>query len=75
MQTLTMTVTGMSCGGCSGRIERELVTLDGVQKVDAFHDQDRASFHFDPQVVDRDQLSDQIATQVEKMGFAAEPDG
>lgn len=34
MQTLNFDVSGMTCGGCSGGVQRALAKLDGVSQVE-----------------------------------------
>ncbi len=36
--TKTMNVTGMHCGGCSGRLQRTLEALPEVEKAEASHE-------------------------------------
>lgn len=67
MKKLTLTVHGMSCGGCSGRLERGLAKVDGVQSVEASHDDDRATIHYD--VPDADGFRKKVVESIESMGF------
>ena len=38
-----MKVEGMHCGGCSGRLQRTLAALDGVESAEASHEDGTAS--------------------------------
>ncbi len=65
MDQLTLTVTGMSCGGCENAIKRVLSTLDGVSDVSASHHDNRVSLTYDPAKVDRAA----IAQRIENAGY------
>jgi copper chaperone len=34
MQTLTLDITGVSCGGCTGNVQRALSQIDGVSQAE-----------------------------------------
>lgn len=38
MKNIIIKVDGMKCSGCENRIEKSLLTLDGVEKVSANHE-------------------------------------
>ena len=38
-----MKVEGMHCGGCSGRLQRTLAALEGVESAEASQEEDTAS--------------------------------
>lgn len=40
MERKTLSVSGMSCGGCEQNVETALQNLDGVSRVDADHESD-----------------------------------
>ena len=63
-----LSIGGMTCAACSGRIERQLNKLPGVEAVVNLP-AERAHIRFDPAQVDVDKL---IATIV-KTGFSATP--
>lgn len=48
METVTLDVQGMMCGGCSGRVERALKAVDGVSDASADASTDSAKATFDP---------------------------
>ncbi len=47
-----MKVEGMHCGGCSGRLQRTLAALDGVESAEASHEDGTASVVCDESVTD-----------------------
>lgn len=44
---LTLTVTGMTCGGCENAVKRVLSTVDGVSNVTASHRDNRVTLTYD----------------------------
>jgi copper chaperone len=48
MENVVLKVEGMTCGGCSGSVEKALNANDGVKSVSASHEQDQVSVEFDP---------------------------
>ena len=65
MDTLTLTVTGMTCGGCENAVKRGLGRLDGVGDVAASHADARVVVTFDPNRVS----PDQIRARIGAMGY------
>ena len=63
--TLKLTVTGMTCGGCENAVKRTLLKLPGVQAADASHAQNSVTATYDPALVTRQQIADAIA----KLGY------
>jgi copper chaperone len=55
MQTLTMTLGGMSCGHCVGAVTRALKSVAGVEVTDV--KVGSATVNFDPVTVTRDQIT------------------
>ena len=49
---LTLTVTGMTCGGCEKAVTRALTGLPGVSNVSASHRDNRVTLTYDPSRVD-----------------------
>jgi copper chaperone len=62
---LTLTVTGMTCGGCEKAVTRALSGLAGVSNASASHRDSRVRLTYDPSLVD---LST-IAKRVEDAGY------
>jgi len=67
METTTIKVGGMSCGGCVKSITGVLTALDGVAKAEVSLEQARAVVEFDAAKVTREQLKGAI----EDAGFDA----
>ena len=68
METTTIKVDGMSCGGCVKSVTGVLTALDGVAKAEVSLEQKRAVVEFDAAKVTRDQLK----VVIEDAGFDAE---
>lgn len=56
MQTATLNISGMTCGGCVRSVSKVLNALDGVAKSDVSLDERRAVIDFDPDKVGVEQL-------------------
>ncbi|MBS4097389.1 MAG: heavy-metal-associated domain-containing protein [Sulfuricella sp.] len=56
METLNLTVTGMSCMGCVSSVKNVLEPLDGVAKVDITLEGGKVVIEFDSAKVQPDQL-------------------
>jgi copper chaperone len=67
METTTIKVGGMSCGGCVKSVTGVLTALDGVVKAEVSLEQKQAVVEFDAAKVTRDQLK----AVVEDAGFDA----
>ncbi len=62
-------VYGMTCGGCSGKVQKALAAAEGVISADVSHEEDKATVVFDPSKTDIGALK---AIAVET-GYALEP--
>lgn len=62
---MTLTVTGMTCGGCENAVKRAVSSLEGVSDVDASHRENRVTLTYDPAKVTREK----IARQIENAGY------
>jgi copper chaperone len=62
---LTLTVTGMTCGGCESAVTRAVSRLPGVANVRASHAENRVTLTYDPAQASRDT----IARQIEAAGY------
>jgi copper chaperone CopZ len=62
METLELTVTGMTCGGCENAVKRAVSTLAGVESVAASHTANHVTVSVDPAKVGRAQLTQKIET-------------
>ncbi|MEO6067383.1 MAG: cation transporter [Gemmatimonadota bacterium] len=65
MNTLKLTIDGMSCGHCLNRVQKALGTVDGVQVSSVQIGQ--ATLQYDPATQD----ADAIAEVVTKAGYKA----
>jgi len=65
MDTITLTVTGMTCGGCENAVKRGLARLRGVSDVSASHSDSRVAVTFDPSAVS----PDEIRAKIEALGY------
>ena len=61
MDTITLRVTGMTCGGCENAVKRALGRLEGVATVEASHAQQSVSVTFDPGTATLDAIKERIA--------------
>jgi copper chaperone CopZ len=60
METLTLKVTGMTCGGCENAVKRGLARLEGVGEVTASHAEAKVAIAFDPARVSLDEIKARI---------------
>ena len=68
-ETLDLTVTGMTCGGCENAVKRTLSKLNGVTEVAASHAEDRVRVTFDETRL----TQAAIRTAIEGLGYAVAP--
>jgi copper chaperone len=68
-ERMTLTVTGMSCGGCENAVTRAVSALAGVSEVTASHRDDRVTLTYDPDRVDRAD----VARRIEDAGYHVGP--
>ncbi len=64
-EQMTLTVSGMTCGGCENAVTRVLSTIDGVSNVSASHRDNRVTLEYDPARADRAR----IAKAIEGAGY------
>ena len=48
METVTLNITGMTCGGCVNSVRKVITALDGVSAVDVSLERAQATVSFDP---------------------------
>ena len=65
MQTLKFDVNGMTCGGCTGSVQRALSKMDGVSNVDVTLRPGAATVQVDPTRV----TPQQIETAITRLGY------
>jgi copper chaperone len=69
MTEISLTVGGMSCGGCVTNVRGVLSALTGVSKVTVFLEENRADVVYDPERISPQALCEAI----ENAGFEAQP--
>jgi copper chaperone len=62
MQTLSFDVGGMTCGGCTGSVQRALSKLDGVSQAEVTLSPGMATVQADPARVTPAQIESAIAS-------------
>ena len=67
MQTLSFDVMGMTCGGCTGSVQRALSKLDGITDAKVSLSPGLATVVIDPARV----TSSQIESAISLMGYPA----
>jgi copper chaperone len=60
MESITIPIEGMTCGGCVANVERVLKAIDGVQRVNVSLDPGQAVVEFVPGRVDAANLRSAI---------------
>ncbi|THF65296.1 heavy-metal-associated domain-containing protein [Pseudothauera rhizosphaerae] len=66
MSSIVLTVDGMKCGGCSGRLKRVLEESDGIHAAEAVLETRRVTVDFDERRVD----PQAIRQRIEDSGFS-----
>jgi mercuric ion binding protein len=69
LETVTLKVEGMTCGGCVIGVRKVLTRLDGVSKADVSYETQRAVVTYDPAKVTVQQMIAAIKT----LGYKATP--
>ena len=67
MQTFSFDVSGMTCGGCTGSVQRALSKIDGVSHAEVTLRPGTALVVVDPERV----TSDQIESAITRLGYPA----
>jgi len=60
MNTIQLTVTGMTCGGCVNSVQNVLAALPGVQNVEVTLNPGQANVVYDPSRIDPAALTQAI---------------
>lgn len=68
-ETLQLTVTGMTCGGCENAVKKALQQIDGVEEVSASHRANLVGVSYDADRVTRAMLKQRI----EALGYDVAP--
>jgi copper chaperone len=61
IETVLLSVTGMTCGGCENAVKRAVMKLAGVQEVSASHREGTVVIVRDPDQVSLETIRRQIA--------------
>lgn len=67
METTTINISGMTCGGCTASVKRVLEALPGVSSAEVSLDSAQAEVRFDPVKVSREDMS----AAINRAGFQA----
>ncbi len=65
---LTLTVIGMTCGGCENAVRRVVSSLAGVRNVTASHKENRVTVEYDPAQAGRED----IARAIQQAGYTVQ---
>lgn len=68
MQREVLNVTGMTCGGCAGKVTRAIQAVNGVKEVSVSAREGKASVQFDERLTSPDQLK----AAVQNAGYGVE---
>jgi copper chaperone len=60
-ESVSLTVTGMKCGGCENNLTTKLSSLSGIISVKASHQAKQVDIEFDPSQIDLDEIEDTIS--------------
>ena len=55
-EVINVKVDGMTCGGCSGKVNQALTKINGVKKQEVCHVSNKAVVEFDPKKVSREKV-------------------
>lgn len=61
MEQITLTVTGMTCGGCENAVRRAVSAVAGVASVTASHKDSRVIVEYDAAKAGRDAIAQAIS--------------
>lgn len=67
-ESVTLTVTGMKCGGCESNVTNKLKTVDGVLSVNASSKDNEVSVEYDADKTGLDAITEAIV----EAGFTVE---
>ncbi len=60
METINLTVNGMTCGGCSSKAEKLLLAFNGIFTMAASHTENSVTISFEPKKISLDKVIDAI---------------
>lgn len=61
IESASLTVTGMKCGGCENNVSAKLMNLGGVKTVSASSKDNSVKIEFDPKKTSLETISETIA--------------
>lgn len=70
-EKLSVPVEGMTCASCVARVEKKLKSVDGISDVNVNFASEKASFKYDPEKVDLDNVSKLIEDSGYKIDFSS----
>ena len=68
METITLSVIGMTCGGCAASVKRVLDKTEGVEALEVNHEEDSVIIKYDADNID----IKHIIEKIERIGYKAE---
>ncbi len=60
METITLKISGMTCGGCSSSLTKLFESEAGIESVTVSHDDNQATLSYDPSKVSTDRFEEII---------------
>lgn len=60
MAAITLNVEGMSCGHCQARIEKALMEIEGIERVEVSLEKAQVAVEYDQEKVGLDQIKEAI---------------
>lgn len=67
LEKVEIKVTGMTCGNCEDKVQKEVTSLGGIQSVEASHETENAVIEYDKSRTDIEAIKNAIA----ESGFEA----
>lgn len=75
MKTDTISISGMTCGGCTGKVSQALSSLPGVTNVDVSLVKKSAEITFDEALISVDRMKDAVRVAGFDSSSTAPPKG
>lgn len=61
MQTVTLHIEGMACGGCANTVRQVIRAMEGVADAEVSHAEGSASVRFDPVKLSPQEIADAVS--------------
>ncbi len=71
IEKLSLPVEGMTCASCVARVEKTIAKFDGIKSVNVNLATEKASFEYDPNLVDLNKLAESIEDAGYKLDLSA----